>query len=433
MTNFQQTQKIPFITCEVSVGQLVCELVFGVNVVVLDLGRPNWLDQRTNQEQLCGFWKHVAHSDFLPLMIILITASNTYNKPSWWEELTFNKSTFFKSVITVCDCLRLWIVWVVPSVDDPSRWRREKATAATDISHNASWSTSSVANKWKLSTMTGITVFSNFYETWIPPENSLTPTHWRRDWQQWNLYSRLNSQNDNDLPLLHNWDVHALTVNCNNVISTTFCTVKNIGACCCNDNDHVHDLFQEPNLWNNHGCLHGHDHGHLLLINNGHVDEQQLRSLNGCLRGQDQTTVRILCAITPFVVVDESKCLEHSDIGIFNNLWASSICTWVPTDTASAACPSQPGNLEMISMIFAAVIWEAEDPCSVNTAQDPELSFTRSPRRTTRPLLLPQKFVIQTWFCNCQQYLCLLRIDVECNPRIHDPGKMLVLLNRLLC
>ena len=58
----------------------------------------------------------------------------------------------------------------------------------------------------------------------------------------------------------------------------------------------------------------------------------------------------------------------HSYFGIFNNLWASSIFTWVYADTASVACPSQPGNLEMISMILAAVIWDAEDPCSVNTA-----------------------------------------------------------------
>ena len=43
----------------------------------------------------------------------------------------------------------------------------------------------------------------------------------------------------------------------------------------------------------------------------------------------------------------------HSDLGIFNKLWASSIFTWVKADTASAACPSQPGNLEMISMIFS--------------------------------------------------------------------------------
>ena len=44
----------------------------------------------------------------------------------------------------------------------------------------------------------------------------------------------------------------------------------------------------------------------------------------------------------------------HSDFGIFNNLEASSIFTWVQADTAFAACPSQAGNLEMISMILAA-------------------------------------------------------------------------------
>ena len=66
----------------------------------------------------------------------------------------------------------------------------------------------------------------------------------------------------------------------------------------------------------------------------------------------------------------------HSDFGIFNNVGASSILTWVKADTASAACPAHPGSLEMISMIFAAVICDADDPCSVNTAGS---SFTMSP------------------------------------------------------
>ena len=47
-------------------------------------------------------------------------------------------------------------------------------------------------------------------------------------------------------------------------------------------------------------------------------------------------------------------------------------------------------------------------------------------------LLPPLKFAIRTWFCNCQQYSGLLRIDVECSPSIHDQGKMLVLPNQLL-
>ena len=48
-------------------------------------------------------------------------------------------------------------------------------------------------------------------------------------------------------------------------------------------------------------------------------------------------------------------------------------------------------------------------------------------------LFSPLKFAIRTWFCNCPQYLCLFHTVVECSPRKHDPGKMLVLPNRLLC
>ena len=46
----------------------------------------------------------------------------------------------------------------------------------------------------------------------------------------------------------------------------------------------------------------------------------------------------------------------HSDLGIFNNFGASSILTWVQADIASAACPAHRGNLDMISITFAAVI-----------------------------------------------------------------------------
>ena len=76
----------------------------------------------------------------------------------------------------------------------------------------------------------------------------------------------------------------------------------------------------------------------------------------------------------------------QSDLGIFNNFGASSIFTLVQAGTASAAGPAHPGSLDMISMTFAAVIWDADDPCSVNTASDPESYFTMSPRSTTRPL-----------------------------------------------
>ena len=58
----------------------------------------------------------------------------------------------------------------------------------------------------------------------------------------------------------------------------------------------------------------------------------------------------------------------HSEFGIFNKFGASSIFTWVLADTASPACPAHPGSLDMIYMTFAAVICDADDPGSVNTA-----------------------------------------------------------------
>ena len=54
----------------------------------------------------------------------------------------------------------------------------------------------------------------------------------------------------------------------------------------------------------------------------------------------------------------------------------------------------------------------------------------------------PLKYAIQTWFCNCPQYLYLFHIVFEYIPGIHDQGKMLVLpphrinvlfLSSLLC
>ena len=41
MADVKQTQKMfPFITCEIFLGQYVCELVFSVNVYDLDFGVP---------------------------------------------------------------------------------------------------------------------------------------------------------------------------------------------------------------------------------------------------------------------------------------------------------------------------------------------------------------------------------------------------------
>ena len=73
----------------------------------------------------------------------------------------------------------------------------------------------------------------------------------------------------------------------------------------------------------------------------------------------------------------------YSDSEILSNLGASSNFTWVSADTASAACPSQSGNLATTSITFSAVIWDADEPCSVKTAKAPE-----SPRSTTLPLYL---------------------------------------------
>ena len=68
------------------------------------------------------------------------------------------------------------------------------------------------------------------------------------------------------------------------------------------------------------------------------------------------------------VVVDGSICLDIL-------IWEFSVILdhlpFLPVYKQilrQAACPAHPGNLEMISMTFAAVICDADDPSSVNTA-----------------------------------------------------------------
>ena len=73
------------------------------------------------------------------------------------------------------------------------------------------------------------------------------------------------------------------------------------------------------------------------------------------------------------------------------------------------ACPAHPGMLEITSRTLAAVMYDAEDPCSVNTAYEPESSFTTTPRSTTRPLYV-WNFLSSSKFCkmNCFAFfLCL--------------------------
>ena len=70
----------------------------------------------------------------------------------------------------------------------------------------------------------------------------------------------------------------------------------------------------------------------------------------------------------PFcVVVDVSRCLDT--------------LTWVQAGTASAVC-----GLTITPITFAAVICDADGPCLVNAAYEPESTFTMPPRSTTRPL-----------------------------------------------
>ena len=72
------------------------------------------------------------------------------------------------------------------------------------------------------------------------------------------------------------------------------------------------------------------------------------------------------------------------------------------TDQICSNIASKQGNvpaaqdaLEMISMTFAAVICDSDDPCSVNTEYDPESSFKMSPRSTTE-LFCPYSLLHQS-------------------------------------
>ena len=76
--------------------------------------------------------------------------------------------------------------------------------------------------------------------------------------------------------------------------------------------------------------------------------------------------------------------------------------TWVQADTALLACPAHPGSLAITSRTFMAAICDADDPCSVNTASDPESSFTASPRSTTRPVYFGN-FGSNSDFLRCHQ------------------------------
>ena len=85
MADIEQAQQIiSHVTCEISSGLYVSKLVFGVDVLDLDLGvQIDSIEQpiKSNSVSL----GNMSHCRTPPFMIILITASlssNTYNKAS---------------------------------------------------------------------------------------------------------------------------------------------------------------------------------------------------------------------------------------------------------------------------------------------------------------------------------------------------------------
>ena len=119
IANVGQTQKmIPFITCEVSLDQHVCELVLGVTMHLIWIFGSNLILSNNQSWATLLVQETCLIVKLLSFMIILITASlssKMYNKASWWEELTFEeiKSTLSRPSIIheisfaleVCDVL----------------------------------------------------------------------------------------------------------------------------------------------------------------------------------------------------------------------------------------------------------------------------------------------------------------------------------------
>ena len=88
-----------------------------------------------------------------------------------------------------------------------------------------------------------------------------------------------------------------------------------------------------------------------------------------------------------FVVEDPDPFFGHSAFGNRDNLGASVILTWLFAETASCVSPAIPRSLEIVSKYFAAAVFEAEAPCSVNTAVYP--SWTLTPSRNGLVFHLP--------------------------------------------
>ena len=119
MANIEQAQQmIPLITREMSFGQNVSELVFGVNVFDLDLGVQKWFYRITNQEQLCGFWKHVSlsassldnHLDHCFVVFKHIQQSFLMRRIDVWvNKINIVQSIdHFLRLLSFLNCVRCW-------------------------------------------------------------------------------------------------------------------------------------------------------------------------------------------------------------------------------------------------------------------------------------------------------------------------------------
>ena len=119
MADIDQTQQmIPFITREISLWLECLRVGFWCRCIWFGFCGSKLI--LSNNQSRATLWvlETCLIIGLLPLIIILITASlssNTYNKASWWEELTFEgmKSTLSKTLITPWDCFRFWSVWRV--------------------------------------------------------------------------------------------------------------------------------------------------------------------------------------------------------------------------------------------------------------------------------------------------------------------------------
>ena len=89
------------------------------------------------------------------------------------------------------------------------------------------------------------------------------------------------------------------------------------------------------------------------------------------------------------------QMVGHPDSSSPKNFGACLLFTLEYPNTASLACRAHPGRLEITSR---TVMCHADDPCSVNTACEPESSFPTSPRSTTRPLYV-WKLCVQFRVC----------------------------------